>query len=139
MFLVPVSRQTQDLARSLERLIAGASTRPDTGARTPGLDLAETDLAYTVTLDLPGVAKEDVHVSVEGRRVSIQAQAQAGPEQKDGERVLHRERAPARYARHFTLPQEVDQTAADARLEQGVLKLSLPKRAARTASKITIN
>lgn len=139
MFFVPVTRQNQQLARSLDRLFSGHSPAESGAASTPVLDLAETDQAYTVTLDLPGVSKDEVQVSVEGRRVSIEAQAQGRNETKEGERVVYRERSTARYARRFTLPQEVDQTAAQARLEQGVLTLSLPKRAARTASKISIN
>jgi HSP20 family protein len=139
MFFVPVSRQTQDFARRLDRLFASAAHAEAAAARTPVLDLAETDSAYAVTLDMPGVAKEDIEVSVEGRRVNVQAKASAATAPQDGGRIVYRERPAARYARQFTLPQEVDASGTVATLAQGVLTLSLPKRSARQAAKITIN
>ena len=78
MFLVPIPR-TSDWVRSFlfddsfDRLFANASTQSAL-PRSPALDVAESDQAYTVTLDLPGVAKDDVKVSIEGRRVQVQAQ-----------------------------------------------------------------
>jgi HSP20 family protein len=146
MYFVPVSRRplAHDMARSLDRLLTG-SLRPaaeevdSTEARTPLLDLAETEAGYKVILDLPGVAKQDVNVSVDGRRVSIEAHGQRSDEKNEGERVIYRERAQTRYARSFTVPQDVDAAQAQARLEQGVLTLHLPKRTVHSASRITIN
>ena len=97
MFFVPVSRDSRPLAHLLGAIDAAAS-------RSPALDVAETDAGYTVKLEMPGVAKDDIKVSVEGRKVSLQAQSQRGDEKKDGERVLYRERSATRYARSFTLP-----------------------------------
>jgi HSP20 family protein len=146
MFLVPVTRRSSDFSRQLERLfddsferLFNATEANEPGQRSPALDVSETERGYTVKLDLPGVVKEDVQVSVEGRRVSVQAVTKREEERKDGERVLYRERSLAQYARSFTLPTEVDQGDASARLENGVLTLTLPKRAARTASQIAIN
>jgi HSP20 family protein len=69
----------------------------------------------------------------------VQAQGQHQEERKDGERVVYRERSVSSYARTFTLPLEVDQTEAGARLEHGVLTLTLPKRGARNAAQITVS
>jgi HSP20 family protein len=107
-------------------------------AATPTLDLSESERGWTVKLDMPGVAKEDVQINVEGRRISVQAESQREEERKDGERIVWRERSSARYARSFVLPVEVDQADAQAKLENGVLTLVLPKRAARAASQITV-
>ena len=151
MFVLPVasplSRQQLNLARSLDRLLDSQFDRPQAasqtpevvGTRSPALDVAETDSGYTVTLDLPGVAKENVQVSIEGRRVNIAAQAQKSDGKTQADRVVYRERAPTSYARSFSLPAEVDQAEAQAKLEHGVLTLALPKRTARKASQITIN
>lgn len=147
MFIVPMTRD----ASPLDRFFAQAGS-----ARTPALDVAESDRAYTVTLDVPGVAKEDLQISVEGRRVTLRTQpaqaaaAAAAPQVSaadadsaqpaaPAERIVYRERSATRYARSFTLPAEVDQAEAGARLEQGVLTLTLPKRNARVATRITIN
>lgn len=147
MFLVPVTRHTQELARSLDRLFddsfdrlfSPGSAAEGNGTRSPALDVAETDRGYTVTLDLPGVAKEDVRVSIEGRQVSVQATTRRETERKEGERLVYRERSQASFSRSFTLPQEIDQSEAHAKLDNGVLSLHLPKRAARSAAQITVS
>lgn len=151
MFIVPITRDTQHLSRlfddTLERFfgpVGSSGSAADTGTpRRPALDVAENESAYTVKLDMPGVAREDVKVSVEGRQVNVQAQAlqqvQQGEDKQIGERVVYRERTPANYARSFTLPLEVDLGEAAAKLEHGVLTLTLPKRGARSAAHLTVN
>ena len=143
MFLVPIPR-TSDWVRSFlfdesfDRLLANASTQPALPL-SPALDVAESDQAYTVTLDLPGVAKDDVKVSIEGRRVQIQAQTVNSGERKEGDRVLVRERAESSYARSLVLPVELDQERSTAKLDNGVLKLALVKRRSTSATQIAIN
>jgi HSP20 family protein len=143
MFLVPMSRESRQLSRlfddSFERFFNPTATGEGVASRSPALDVAETDRAYTVKLEVPGVNKEDVKVAVEGRQVTVQAQSQHSEEKKDGERVVYRERSLASYARTFTLPQEVDQAESVAKLEQGVLTLTLPKRGARGAAQLTVS
>ena len=142
MFFVPVSRESRHRARLFDDTIArvfGAAATPETApSRSPALDVAETETAYTVKADVPGVAKDDIKISVEGRKVSLQAQSPLGDSQ-DGERLVYRERSTIRYARTFTLPVEVDQAASGAKLEHGVLTLTLPKRHLRAAAQITVN
>jgi len=101
--------------------------------------VVETERAYNVKLEVPGVTKDDVKVSVEGRQVTVQASTQRSDEKKDGERLVYRERATTSYARTFTLPVEVDQAEAGAKLDHGVLTLTLPKRGARSAAQIAVN
>ena len=146
MFLVPMTRSASDLVRNLDRLFDESFDRFFVGApggasvaRNPALDVAESEQAYTVTLDLPGVAKDDVKVSIEGRRVSIEAKSAKANERRDGDRVLVRERAASSYARSFVLPAELDQERSNAKLEHGVLTLELAKRQATPATKITVN
>ena len=144
MFLVPMTRQSADLARSFDRLfdesLFGAPSRAEAPAtRSPALDVAETERSYTVKLDLPGAAKEDVKIAIEGRRVTVEATTARNDEKKDGERVLYAERSVASYARSFTLPVEVDQAESSAKMEHGVLTLQLAKRGATKASQLTVN
>ena len=145
MFLVPLTRPSSDLARQFDRLFDEGFDRffnapMATGdTRSPALDVTETDRAYTVRLDLPSVAKQDVQVTIDGRRVSVQATSRRDEAKKEGDRVIHRERSQASFMRSFTLPAEVDQAESTARLEDGVLTLTLNKRGARTASQLAVN
>lgn len=148
MFLVPfspASRSASDFARSIERFFDdGLFDRPVAGGaavapRSPALDVAETGAGYSVNLDLPGVAKGDVKIAIDGRRVSISAQTQHEDTRKEGERVIYRERSAASFARSFTLPEEIDQEASLARLDNGVLALTLAKKRAAAAKQLTVN
>ena len=144
MFLVPFSRNPGELSRGFERLFDdsffGLVPQADPAtARSPALDVAESDTAFTVKLDLPGVAKEDVKVSIEGRRVSIDAQTKKEEEKKEGDRVVYRERSMSSWSRSFSLPSEVNSAEAGAKLENGVLTLTLPKRASNSTAQVTVN
>lgn len=143
MFLVPVNRDSHQLSRlfddTFDRFFGAPAATESPSLRSPALDVAETEGAYCVKLDMPGVAKEDVKVSVEGRQVTVQAHVQRSEEKKEGERVVYRERAASSYARTLSLPMEVDQAEAQAKLEHGVLVLTLPKRGARSAAQISVN
>ncbi|MDR7272031.1 HSP20 family protein [Pelomonas saccharophila] len=107
-------------------------------ARTPALDISEDDKAYSVTVDMPGVAKEAVKVRVEGRRVHIETASAEAAAPTDGSRVLYRERRAASYARSFSLPVEIDQTQSQARFENGVLTLNLVKRVAENGGQLNV-
>ncbi len=103
------------------------------------VEVKESALEYSVTADLPGVAKEDIHVEIEGNRVSITGEVKRDAEQKEGERVLRSERYYGSVARSFTLANEIDEANAVAKFENGVLSLTLPKKAAATGRKLAIN
>jgi HSP20 family protein len=102
------------------------------------MDLKEDDNAYTVHADIPGVKKEDIHVSIEGNQVSISAETKTEKEEKKGEKVLRSERYFGKVARSFTLAHDVDEAKAQAKYSDGVLELTLPKKAASSARKLAI-
>lgn len=92
------------------------------------LDVKEDAETYTLHAELPGVAKEDIHVSIEGPTVSISAEMRQHDQQKDQERVLRSERYFGSVSRSVRLPLEVDEARASAKVDNGVLTLSLPKK-----------
>ena len=160
MFVLPLSRSAHRAAapqfsRVVDRLFDGSLDRyfggpaAGTPSRTPALDVSETDTAYNVVFDVPGVTREQLKVTVEGRRVSIEmidttpaAVAESAPADapKDAApRALYRERSTARYARTVSLPAEVDQAASQAKFENGVLTLTLAKKVATGATQLSIN
>jgi len=102
------------------------------------VDVAEKNGAYLVTAELPGVRKEDIHVAIDGAQVTIEAEARREKEASKDERTLYSERVYGKVARSFTLPQEVDDSKAQARFKDGVLELTLPKKAEAQRKQITI-
>jgi len=139
MFLVPTTHRSPAFARSLDRLFDDAFFAPAAPRARTALDVAESDAAYTITVDLPGYAKDDVAISVDGNTVRVEAKASRDADKKDGERVLYRERSVSNFARSFTLPVEIDEAASTAKLENGVLTLTLNKRQPAPAKRITVN
>jgi HSP20 family protein len=103
------------------------------------MDVIDKGDRFQVLVDLPGVKKEDIQVTIEGSRVAITADTKSEKEEKEGERVLHSERYEASYARTFELPVEVTESGAEANFENGVLKLTLPKRATVSSKRLAIN
>ncbi|MCL6555909.1 MAG: Hsp20/alpha crystallin family protein [Burkholderiales bacterium] len=103
------------------------------------MDVTENDKAYTVKAEIPGVKKEDIHVTIDGNTVSISAEVKKESEEKEGEKVLRSERYYGRVARSFSLGSDIDEANASARYENGVLELVLPKKAASTARRLTIS
>jgi HSP20 family protein len=102
------------------------------------VEISEKDNAYVVRGDLPGVRKEDINVSIDGDTVAITAEVKNEKDVKDGERVLRSERYYGKVHRAFTLGQEVEEDSAQAKYADGVLELTLPKKAAVQAKRITI-
>ena len=111
------------------------------GLPTPSqikIDVKEDDAAYTVHAEVPGVPKEDIHISVEGNVVSLRAEVRQHDQQKDGEKVLRSERYFGQVARSFALPADVDASQAKAKYDNGVLILTLPKKQASNAQRLHI-
>ncbi len=108
------------------------------GAAPIKVDVIETGAAYVVKAELPGVAKDDIQVTVEGNQVTIAAEVKRASGQKDGERVLRSERYAGAVHRSFVLPVEIDEASSNAKYEDGVLELTLTKRAESQARKLTV-
>jgi HSP20 family protein len=134
------------LFRSL--LNDGAAEQRGGGAQSGGngaqqsvpmrVDVSEGERVYTVRADLPGVPKDAIHVDIDGNRVTIRAELKREAEQKDGERILRSERYYGAFARSFALTDEIDEDQASAKFDNGVLELSLPKKAVAGAKRLSI-
>ncbi|HYY60065.1 MAG TPA: Hsp20/alpha crystallin family protein [Burkholderiales bacterium] len=114
--------------------------RGDSAAVLPRakVDVAEKNGAYLVTAELPGVRKEDIHVSIDGAQVTLEAEVKREKEAAKDERVLHSERVYGKVTRSFTLPQEVDESKSEAKFRDGVLELTLTKKAAAQRKQLAI-
>ena len=102
------------------------------------VDVSENEQAYVIRAEIPGVKKEDINISIDGDQVAITAEIKNEKEVKGGERVLRAERHYGKVYRAFALGQPVDENAASAKYTDGVLDLTLPKRAASQAKRIAI-
>ena len=103
------------------------------------IDVSEKDDAYLVDAELPGVDKKDIDVQIDGRLVSINAKVERNNEEKDGERVIRRERYSGSFSRSFQLATDVDQAKSQAEYKDGVLTLTLPKKATAESKRISVS
>ncbi|MDQ5941822.1 MAG: hypothetical protein QG572_635 [Pseudomonadota bacterium] len=103
------------------------------------MDVKENPDAFLVHAELPGVKKEDIHVTIDGNLVSLSAEVKQEKEVKDGERVLRAERYYGKVSRSFQLAQDIDDDKAAAKFNDGVLELTLPKRAASASKRLAID
>ncbi len=121
-----------DPFRDVDDLFRGFMVRPVfrgmDGEPQIKLDVSEEDKSYLVKAEIPGVKKEDIHVSIDGNQVSISAELKKETEEKEGKRVIRSERYYGKVYRSFSLDQDVDQGGAQAKYSDGVLEVTLPKK-----------
>ena len=103
----------------------------------PRMDVAEDETRYYLAIELPGIPKEAIQVSVYENSVSITAEA-ASPQQQQEQNWLLRERSFGKISRNISLPEAVDDSSSEARYAEGVLYLTLQKKRASQVKRITI-
>ncbi len=114
-------------------------TLQDEGHWTPEFDIAETDEAYTLTGDLPGMVQEDIEVRLEDGILTVRGERKGAD---NGRQNFYRriERRHGKFARMFHLPDTVNDEGVKATYENGVLVLTLPKQEPVDTSRvITVN
>lgn len=121
----------------------GFYVRPLHGDNLPApsqikVDVKETDGGYTVQAEVPGVPKEDIHVSIDGNVVSLRAEVRQMDQQTEGEKVLRSERYFGSVARSFQLPADIDAGQAKAKYDNGILTLTLPKKLNNSTQRLNI-
>jgi len=130
------------LDNALDDLMRGFFVRPLNLERNAQVqlrvDVTEDEKGYNVRAEIPGVKKEDINVAVDGNEVEISAEVKNEKEVKEGERVLRAERYFGKVYRAFSLEQDVDETATQAKYADGVLELRLPKKAPASVKRISI-
>lgn len=139
---MPNIRPYENRDDSLDDLFRGFFMRPvrmeQAQAPQMKIDVSETETAYNIRAEIPGVNKQDIEISIDGNQVSISAEVKGEKSEKDGERVLRRECFSGRAYRSFSLPQELDDQSAEAKYSDGILTLTLPKKKAVAAKKLEI-
>jgi HSP20 family protein len=103
------------------------------------MDVTETEQAYTVKAEIPGVSKEDIKIDIDGNHVTISAESRREKEEKQGESVVRSERYFGQQYRSFTLGNEINDAEATAKYQDGVLELVLPKKSRGSAKKVVVS
>lgn len=139
--LSPLEEFSTDMERMFDSLLGrtvGSVLRGNNVEKfTPHLDVVETPTEYLISVDLPGVKPEDVKVEMEDGKLTISGKRETVVEENT--KHVHRiERTKGSFHRMVTLPREIDSDRIDAKYEQGVLHVTLPKSAERQPRKIEI-
>ena len=103
------------------------------------VEVSEQEKAYKVHAELPGVRKDDIRVEIDGDQVAISAEVKQEKDAKENGRVVHSERYYGKLSRAFRLGQDIDEAGAIAKHSDGVLELTLPKKAAASRKQITVS
>lgn len=103
------------------------------------IDVTENNSSYAVKAEVPGAAKDDIDVSINGNQITISAEVKRETKKKDDEREICTERYYGKFYRSFGLPGDVDSTKANAHYDNGVLTLNLPKKENGSARKLPVS
>jgi HSP20 family protein len=112
--------------------------QPDAAPRIR-LDVAEQNGTYAIRAEIPGVRKEDIDVRIEGNLVTISCEMKKEWDDRKEGRLLRSERQHGYATRSFTLGSPVDETKSEAKYENGILQLTLPKKSASTTKRLSIH
>lgn len=140
-------REIEDLSNRMSRLF-GLGRWPGDGERealaatdwAPSCDISESDREYRVYAELPGVKKDDVHVSLENGVLTVQGQRRELKEEK-GAKIHRRELAYGNFLRRFTMPTDADESSINATFRDGLLEVVIgkSKRAPARATEVAIH
>jgi HSP20 family protein len=131
--LIPFRKRNEDLfghmLKSFNDMVESPFLSPfGTGVQSFRTDIREEENKYVVEAELPGIAKEDINIQVEGNELIIRAKRNEMTEQKDDtNRIIRQERRSGEFIRRFYV-EHIDEENIKARLENGLLKLDIPKR-----------
>jgi HSP20 family protein len=117
-----------DIDDMFRDMMMAPALRGREGATQMRVDIAESDQSYMVRAEIPGVQKDDIKVSVDGNRLTISAELKEEKQADGGGKMVRSERFYGQQYRSFMLPQEVDDGAAQAKYQDGILELTLPKK-----------
>jgi HSP20 family protein len=131
----------RSLSREMERLFEDFFGRPAEGAQltewSPLVDVKEEENAFKVSVDLPGMDKDDINIEVESNRLAISGERKFEQEEKKEDHHFV-ERSYGKFYRSFTLPSTVQADKIDAAYKDGVLEVTLPKKEEVKPKKVSI-
>ena len=131
------------LEEAFESLVRGVPVwMPNTETRAPAqfrIDVTENDKEYQVLAEMPGVKKEEISITIDGIEVVVSAEVKRAGDVKDGETVLRAERYYGKIQRELAFSQAIDDATAQAKYNDGVLELTLPKKTVAATRRLAVN
>lgn len=122
--------------KEVEKMFGGQG-RPE-ATYAPACEIADEEKAYTISMDVPGLKKEDLDIEVRDNHLFISGERKF-TEKTEKNNVVRSERRYGKFSRAFSIPQNVNTELIQARFEDGVLELTLPKEEKSQIKKITIS
>ena len=139
----PLESAFENLFRGVPVWLANPETRAPAPTQFPRdvfrMDVTENDKEYLVLAELPGVKKEEISITINGNDVAISAEVKHEKDAENSETVLRAERYYGPIQRAFSLGQEVDEATAQAKFNDGVLELTLPKKTVAAAKRLAVH
>lgn len=138
-------RELEDVSNRLDRLFRRSPARTESNQEMlavadwmPSVDISETDTAYLIKGEIPGVNKEDVKISIQDGMITIQGERKQEKEEK-GKKFHRIERSYGSFMRSFRLPEDADESAVKAEFKDGMLNVTLTKSAKAKTKAINVS
>ncbi len=122
----PFTELQRELNRLFERALPTETSGEEGLMWAPRVDLSETEDAYVIRIDLPGVKKEDITINYQDGTLTVSGERKL-EKKEEGENFLHVERVYGRFLRTFTFPKEINPDKISAEYKDGVLVITVPK------------
>lgn len=138
-------KELEEVSTRLNRLFGRAPVRTESNQEmlamadwSPSVDISETDTAYLIKGEIPGVDKGDVKVSIENGMITMRGERKLEKEEK-GKKFHRIERSYGSFVRSFRMPDDVDESAIKAEFKDGMISVTLPKSAKTKAKAIEVS
>jgi HSP20 family protein len=137
--------ELEDVSKHLNRIFGRFTARAEPDREVlamadwaPTVDITETDSAYMIKGEIPGVNKEDVKVTIEDGMITMRGERKQEKEEKN--KKFHRiERSYGSFMRSFRVPDDVDENAVKAEFKDGMINVTLPKSGKTKAKSINVS
>ncbi len=117
-----------DIDRLFDEYFGKSPEKADGALWYPALDISETEDGYQIEMDVPGIPKDDIKLSLRDNQLTISGERKSEKKEESKDKTYHRiERYYGKFQRTIALPNEVDANKIKAEYKDGVLKISLPR------------